>query len=453
LVLVGHLADVHLGTRKYRGQLVFPPGYEVGGEFSSLLSRDVWEVLGRGLEELWGRGVGVVVLSGDVFDVARPDNRELARAVRFFRGWAGRGLRFVAVPGDHDTPGLRDHTPLHTLAEAVDGFFLLGAVPLGGRLGREGLERRVDGAVFYGVPYVRGVPERRRGLVARVVRLIDAWAREVRGPRVVLAHFGLEPFTHESDALGRPGDLLPRSVSYVALGHVHRRVVVTDFGVPFAYPGSLVPMSVEEVRLRQERGPLLVELPGDGGPARVESVPVEPARAYLEVTASAGELASAVAERVRGLGQEEPPLVHVHLLAGRGESVRELRRVLERVARDLHVVLRLASIRRPGARLGASSGVAAPVEGSPGGVELAVLEELVGSRRVAEKVLELKAALVAGDMELAGRVVLELAGEEYRGELERLVARLYRAPRPSSRPARRRASARGPRGRGLDSFF
>ncbi len=451
-LLVGHLADVHLGTRKYgSSKLVFPPGYTVPEEYSSLLAWDTARTLEASLEALTREGVKHVLLSGDVFDLPRPDNRTLAWAGRLFRRYTeDEGVRIIAIPGDHDTPGGRDATPLDTLNSLIPGFHLLRAYP--GVSIEKSLRLDSGNAVFYGLPYVRAGIEKRRLLTRKLTERLAALSRADEGlgkPRILLAHYGLTGYTHPDDAIGHPQELPP--VDYAAMGHVHNRHLRPDWKPPFAYPGSLVPLSLEEARQDYNRGPLLVEVEAGAGRVTVSELAVEPPRSYRVVEARYGSVESEVARAIRGVRSPEPPLVHVVLVDVPGDvGERLLSRDLAQAARRLNVIVRLARVvraRRDGRVMVGEE----QVESSPERLELELLRRhVLGDEGLARDLLRLKEALIVDPTGEAVQIIRESILSE---ERQPIWARILET-QSQDRGGQAKSKSRKPRrGRRLDDFL
>ena len=450
MALIAHLADVHLASKRLQSRLITPKGYDWDRrEHSTLLAWDAARMLERSVEAAWEAGARTIVIAGDLFDVSRPDNREMRWAIRFFRRWAERGARFVAIPGDHDTPGGRDATPLEALAAAADGFRLLGvAHGRQGRMGIDDLRTVVDGVAFYAVPFIKVNPEKRRELIARVNLLISRAAKSRPGPRVLVAHYGLQGYTYEADAAGAPQELA--EADYAAMGHVHKRFIVLENRTPFAYPGSLVPQTRDEADPSMKRGPLLVEV-REGSKPVVNELVVEPVRAYLTVRSSLEELEDAIRRELARLGRvgEEPPLVHV-VLRGVPRDVPErvIMRDLQRAANRLGAIIRLSEVRRIAPQLREVGGGEDLAVLTGPELEIAVLQRLLGGeRRVADLVYRLKNALAENDMEEAEAIARELVSDELRPVMEKLISQA-----PSRASSRRRARPAG-RPRDLSQFF
>ncbi len=264
-----HIADIHLGAR--------PLGF-------SERSSGVVEAFRQALEYAVTERVDLVLIAGDLFDVPKPEGQYVKEAVRAFKALSSRGVRIIAAHGEHDTPGRRSSTMLEVLDEAVDGFH--APQPPRGVGIVEAVEATtitVKGVTIAVFPFFRTSLAERRRIAGALLEAYDRRLAGAGGTSVFLGHFSLDsvqPF----DYIASPGSL-PRAM-YAALGHVHRRSLDLEAPVPYAYPGSLQPLNVDEAGHEFKRGPLLVDLEGDM--PRVEELPVDtPDHVFMDLDLSA----------------------------------------------------------------------------------------------------------------------------------------------------------------------
>jgi len=113
-VLIGHLADLHLGYRAYHR--LAPGGV-------NQRERDVSEALGRAIEQVIEARPDLVLVAGDVFHTVRPSNSAIMDGFRLFmRLRVGLpGVPVVMIAGNHDSPRSIDTgSILRLLAEIPD---------------------------------------------------------------------------------------------------------------------------------------------------------------------------------------------------------------------------------------------------------------------------------------------------------------------------------------------
>ena len=92
-----HTSDTHLGYRQY-----------------GIVERenDVYDVFGEIIDIALREHVDLVVHSGDFFDSIRPPPQAILTAIRHLRRLREKGIPFIAILCDHDTPKRRVLPPL-----------------------------------------------------------------------------------------------------------------------------------------------------------------------------------------------------------------------------------------------------------------------------------------------------------------------------------------------------
>ncbi|MGC9072242.1 MAG: metallophosphoesterase family protein [Acidilobus sp.] len=333
-LLIAHMADVHLGARKYGERAIY---------------EDVSQAFEESLNEVIRERARYLVIAGDLFDSPHPDNWVLAFAVRKLKDLASRGVKVIAARGEHDTPGRREPSPLDVLSEAVDGFYaprpgqgakveeIVGSTTL--RLGE---------IAFLVYPFIKVSAEERRDIYANILRpAYERASRELRSSgvkTVFVAHFAVEPI-FRFDAVAAVSEL--PLADYVALGHVHRRCVrcVTPpdrQDLWYAYPGSLYPLDVSEAAEGHKRGPIFVDL--SGGEPSFNEVDVR-VRRHFVVEADVRDpkevdrvVRAAVSKVSRSPGEREP-LVHLKLNVGVKVPSRLVELAASRVARERNLII------------------------------------------------------------------------------------------------------------------
>jgi DNA repair exonuclease SbcCD nuclease subunit len=416
------MADVHLGAR-------------LGG-FEEL-EDDVEEAFTASVEALLEASVDAIVIAGDLFDRPRPSNRAIRAAVEALRRVVGRGVKVYATLGEHDYPSGGDLSPVHLVARLVgEGVYVpperlprgMGPVEV---MGRHTFQVGQGHVIL--LPFIRAARERRRQVTGALLEASRRLASRLGGPRILVAHLGVEGYTYPEDSMVSPAGL--EGFDYAALGHVHRRIVESQ-PITWAYPSSLVPLRADEAEWDMQggvRGPLLVEV--SRGEASVEEIPIEKPRvyAYLRLAPrSRRELVSRVLEALTAAGWRrgaggKPPLVHLSLTIPARSSLTP-RSAVRALREELGVAVRLSRVRleAPLARAGA--------EGSPaGGGEVEVIQKLLdprgrfpeSSRLLAEAIVELKNMAARDDADnstLEEMLDTIVSGAEYEAAWRRLEA-------------------------------
>ena len=296
-----HTADWHLGQSFF--------GYDRQPEHTAFLK---WLA-----ETVSDRQIDVLLIAGDVFDVANPSASAQRQFYHFLKeiNLANPGLQVVVVAGNHDSAA-RLEAPNPLLEEL--GIAVVGVVKRNesGEIDFNSLLlplRHRDGSVQ---AYCMAVPFLRQGDypptdqkdqntyvagVERMYRGLYEFAKEKAGtelPLVAMGHLhvlgaelsdddrservimgGLESVTSDS---------FPRELAYTALGHIHKAQKVGG-REEVRYSGSPLPMSFSETNYRHQvvlvtldgRTPASIEpliIPQTVALMRVPKVPVPPAQ-------------------------------------------------------------------------------------------------------------------------------------------------------------------------------
>ena len=261
-----HAADVHMGAPISGLQDVSP-------EWSALLLEAIAKAWERVVSAALTHEVDFVVLSGDLFDTARPSYVDLLRLFQGFERLDEAGIPSYLVAGNHDpfTSWERETSRLPPTATllGVNGpefaLFSRNEEPLcviGGRsYYNQAWPESEDIAAGFG---------RQEALAELARRGLDASGAAFM---VGVVHTGLAP--DQSKAASNLKTLLAADVDYWACGHLHERCILPDEASPrVVYPGCVQGRNIEEVG---ERGCFLVELQeaeqdageaGRSGPAR-----------------------------------------------------------------------------------------------------------------------------------------------------------------------------------------
>ncbi len=238
-MLIAHLADTHLGLRQYG---------------LTWREEDIYERFREAIETAVKEGVDAILISGDMFDRARPPIRAIRVAIDTLEMPYSKGIPVYVILGEHDLPKVKDEPPQVLLRYAK----LMGThkTPDVDFLTVDGKEYVVAGVSHF--------PSRRKYLDKLRERVVAAASKVGSKKSVLMLHqnisnvFGFEEGIDLSD--------IPEVFTYVAMGHIHmRKVLKTPEGTTVAYPGSIEILRSDEVRVWEEEGKgfYLVDLSGD----------------------------------------------------------------------------------------------------------------------------------------------------------------------------------------------
>jgi len=243
------MADTHLGLRQYG--LVWR-------------EEDFYNRFKEAIELAVKEGVNAIVISGDMFDKAKPPNQALKTVIQALDQPRSKSIPVYAVLGEHDLPKVRDIPPQFI----IPGLKVLGTsrTPYYDRLTVDGREWWIAG--------ISHRPPTKKGL-QNLWSKIEEISRKVSKNSVLMMHqnltniFPLEP--------GIEINRLPKIFKYVAMGHIHKRWYTKE-PIPLAYPGSLEIVRADEIEdwRRKGKGFYLVDLSGDVPDIRPVDIDVTP---------------------------------------------------------------------------------------------------------------------------------------------------------------------------------
>lgn len=276
-------------------------------------------VLAEMVEVAAERDVDLVVVAGDLFDVASPAPEAERLVYQALLDLAADGRQVLVVAGNHDSPRrLQAVAPLAGLGR-------VHVVPYVVAPGQGGLDELVlrggDVVRLATLPWLskryvvdadallrRDADEHQLAYQDRVRAVVAALCAPFRADTVnlVVGHIhalggllgGGEREAHTVLDYAVPATAFPPTAGYVALGHLHRAQRIAG-PAPTWYPGS--PLQLDFGEEADTKGVLVVEV-GVGTPAAVEAVPLRRGRRLRTLTGTLAELAGLVGQAGRSGG-------------------------------------------------------------------------------------------------------------------------------------------------------
>lgn len=233
-----HAADIHLGRRRLDGRL---PDEDIARAFAFIADQAIAE------------SADVFLIAGDMFDRPQVEPPHLQQAIAVLRRLKAAGIPVVTVEGNHDRAFVHTETPTWVDYLGQEDLLILlkprfnadGAVlsewnpatKAGAWIDLKGI--RFTGAGYLGA----ATPNKLRQIVT---------ALEKRPYHVLLLHAGPEYFVGEGGGFSTT-DLhaLKGTVSYVALGHIHKPFVVGNWA---CNPGSPENCDLREAKYGEAGG-------------------------------------------------------------------------------------------------------------------------------------------------------------------------------------------------------
>lgn len=262
------------------------------------------------------RSIGLVLISGDLFDRAVPPVEALARTRRMLEALSARA-RVIIISGNHDSAAR-----LGLFSHMLNGRLVVstGVEDIGAPIEHGGAE----GCLVYPIPYLEPdlvrqelsdldpggsgepapLPRSHEAVVAAALRRVrsDLESRRASGdrrPAILMLHeflTGGTPSDSERiievggvgsvpagllDTLGGE-DPVDLGVVYGALGHLHRPQSISGARMPLRYAGSPIAYSFSEAGA--DKSVVLLDLEGDSCGIDVVRIPVHRPLAVLRGT-------------------------------------------------------------------------------------------------------------------------------------------------------------------------
>jgi exonuclease SbcD len=233
-----HAADIHLGRRRLDGRL---PDDDLARAFAFIADQAIAE------------SADVLLLAGDLFDRPQVEPTHLQQAMAVLRKLKAAAIPVVTIEGNHDRAFV--HTETHTWVDYLGQEDLL--IHLKPRFNADGAilepwtaEKKtgawidLKGVRFTGAGYLgAATPNKLRQIIAALEK----------GPtHVLLLHAGYEYFVGEGGGFSAADfHALKGVVRYVALGHIHKPIIVENWA---CNPGSPENCDVHEAKYGHEGG-------------------------------------------------------------------------------------------------------------------------------------------------------------------------------------------------------
>ncbi len=254
-----HIADLHAG--KTLGKVSRNPDLAYALEQVVQFSRE--------------SSPDLVLVAGDVFDKANPDNESKEMIFEFFLRLRDLGVEVVVIAGNHDS---------YDFMKSIRGLSKLANVHIYDRPSRENYLFQAGDLKVACLPYpserviTSAGEESKRSYAELVSRFIAFLAKQVEDARhrILLAHLfvaGSRYTKTEREATvtqhyAVPPGSLPEAFDYVALGHVHRYQRIESAPTYAYYTGT--PYQLDFSEAGEDKFFNLVTL--EGGTPQVERV-------------------------------------------------------------------------------------------------------------------------------------------------------------------------------------
>ncbi len=384
-MLIAHLADIHLGITPYRLQWVQDAIIE---HFSDAIDKAIEE------------HVDAIVIAGDLFNESRPKNKIIKKTLDILSKAYSKGIKLYGVLGDHDLPKARDIPP-----QALIPFL---RIP-NWRENKFVDEIMIDGKVYH-IAGVNNMPLRQsKRMKERLIGLLRTIGEAVNKKSILIMHQNIVNYFMFEEGISLSD--IPDKPIYVAMGHIHRRIIdKRSSGQVIAYPGSLDILKENEIKhwKKEGKGFYLVDLSGDEAevtPVDIEVVPQE------IVESDVNGLATEIARAIHRLPSDKRAVLHIKVLLSTREKTDVyalVKRIIGRYSANISFKIRKQYVDVP-LKI-TDTGVEGTVD------EKTVIAEILGGSQyiaLAEKILMLKQALIHGSEKDVYILIDEIAKDSY----------------------------------------
>ncbi len=236
-----HAADLHLGS-PFKGLK------DVNEALSKSMVKSTYLAFDRMIELAIENKVDFLLLSGDLVDAEDRNLRALLHLKRGFERLKEASIRVFLVHGNHD--------PLGKVARVISFPENVTTFPSKSSPWQRFITSTGAKVVLWGMSFEERVEKRN---LASFVPEIPEWSRQYFKIGLLHCSIGKNP-NHEPYAQCTLEDLVSKNVDYWALGHIHKKQILSKRPVVI-YPGNIQGRSFKE---QGRRGCYLVHVGGSG---------------------------------------------------------------------------------------------------------------------------------------------------------------------------------------------
>ncbi|AWR98199.1 exonuclease SbcCD subunit D [Acidianus sulfidivorans JP7] len=232
-----HISDTHLGARKYN---------------LDSREKDIYETFSQLIDIAIREHVNAIIHTGDLFDTYHPPPQAFKVAIDNLKKINDKGIPFISIPGDHDTPKRRSSIyPQRIFADSLNYIKLLTT------RNTEHYDLSIDGKTLqiFGIEHI---PTLSRDTLLNTLQQLKP-----KGDRnILMLHQGLRNILPYDGAWQLEVGDLPKGFDYYAFGHFHtRKIEKLGTGV-LSIAGSPDIIRDEEIEgyKKSKKGAFLVDL-------------------------------------------------------------------------------------------------------------------------------------------------------------------------------------------------
>ena len=234
-----HIADTHLGMEQYN-----KPERE----------QDMYDAFNQAIDISIKEKVDFVVLSGDIFQVPKPNNRAIVEMANILMELKKNNIPIFFILGDHDISRV-NKTPIPYV------YHNLGA---GTYLVNNKKPIYYKGVMIAGIDCFKEYEMNdEESTIRDDFNELDEKAKDHEGHRILLLHQGLIEFNKFGNFLTIED--IPKHFTYYAMGHLHNHDIkkFETLNGPIVYPGSTETSLTEGIKDKTTKGFCIVDISTD----------------------------------------------------------------------------------------------------------------------------------------------------------------------------------------------
>ncbi|MFQ5975496.1 MAG: exonuclease SbcCD subunit D [Candidatus Hydrothermarchaeales archaeon] len=273
-----HMADTHLGYRQYN---------------LDEREEDFYSAFHEAIDKIIKERVDFVIHAGDLFDEPRPPVRAMIEVRNALDRLDEKEIPVFAIGGNHDILMRRGALPPQRLYKNIE--FLTPERPW----------HIHDDVFIAGLPYHSKI---HASMLKERLNSISNEAKKYK-KRILVLHQGIDryfPLNYELKF-----EDIPKGFDYIAMGHVHKRIVDNLLDGKLVYPGSTEVWRIDELEdLRVNgKGFNIVDI----GDFSLEKIDLENIRPFIKKEIIAENLG--IDELKSALDLEKNPVLHLTVLS------------------------------------------------------------------------------------------------------------------------------------------
>ncbi|MHA1505782.1 MAG: metallophosphoesterase family protein [Candidatus Asgardarchaeia archaeon] len=278
-----HVSDTHLGYRQFN---------------ENVREMDFYDAFEEAVEKIIKEKVDFVIHSGDLFEHYRTNPRALMVVINVLEKLKEAGIPVYSIAGNHDIILRRGMTPPQRILERIGLLKLVG-------------DGESNWYVHDGI-FICGIWYRPKFYRKSILTKLDELSKKANEyeKRILVMHQSIKkyfPLNYEIDI-----NEIPKNFDYIAMGHLHNRIIDKYGRGYIAYSGSIEVWRKDEIEsfIKNGKGFYVVDFEDE---VSIKKVDLESVRPFLIEKVNAGSFSDDLEEIVKKVeksakGKKKPVL-------------------------------------------------------------------------------------------------------------------------------------------------